>query len=144
MNRFGQRVRQLRLAKGMSLRDLAPKVGVGFTYLSKVETGRLDFGKYPSEALIHKLAEALEGDEDELLLLAEKIPEQVRARVLQTARYFPCFRCLRRRDARQIDGADQSDSREDASPERDSAAGSAWLRTLPFLQKPPNSSLKSR
>src|SRR6266436_1853344 len=74
MNRFGQRVRQLRLAKGLSLRDLAPKVGVGFTYLSKVETGRLDFGSYPSEALIHKLADALEADEDELLLLAEKIP----------------------------------------------------------------------
>ena len=91
MNRFGQQVRQLRLAKGMSLRDLAPKVGVGFTYLSKVETGRLDFGKYPSEALIHKLAEALEGDEDELLLLAEKIPEQVRARVLQRPDAFRAF-----------------------------------------------------
>ena len=83
MNHFGQRVRQLRLAKGLSLRELAPKVGVGFTYLSKVENGRLDFGDYPSEALIHKLAEALEADEDELLLLAEKVPDKIRRRVVQ-------------------------------------------------------------
>jgi len=88
MNRFGQRVRQLRLAKGLSLRDLAPKVGVGFTYLSKVETGRLDFGDYPSEALIHRLAEALEADEDELLLLAEKVPEQIRRRVVERPEVF--------------------------------------------------------
>ena len=83
MNHFGQRVRQLRLGMGLSLRDLAPRVGVGFTYLSKVENGRLDFGDYPSEALIYKLAEALEADEDELLLLAEKMPDKIRRRVVQ-------------------------------------------------------------
>ena len=57
---FGQRVRQLRQAKGMTLRALAPRVGVGFTYLSKVENGELDYGDYPSEALIRKLAAALD------------------------------------------------------------------------------------
>jgi len=31
-------------------------VGVGFTYLSKVEKAKLDFGVYPSEELIRKLA----------------------------------------------------------------------------------------
>jgi transcriptional regulator with XRE-family HTH domain len=41
MNRFGQRIWQLRLANGLSLRDLAPQVHVGSTYLSKVEIGRL-------------------------------------------------------------------------------------------------------
>jgi transcriptional regulator with XRE-family HTH domain len=88
MNRFGQRIRQLRRQTGLSLRDLAPKVNVGFTYLSKVETGRLDFGSYPSEALIHKLAEALDADEDELLLLAEKIPTKIKAMVLQQPEAF--------------------------------------------------------
>ena len=53
MTTFGQRIRELRQAKGWTLRELAPKVGVGFTYLSKVENSRLDFGEYPSEALIH-------------------------------------------------------------------------------------------
>jgi transcriptional regulator with XRE-family HTH domain len=67
----------------MSLRDLASVVGVGFTYLSKVENGRLDFGDFPSESLIHRLAEALNADEDELLLLAEKIPEKIKTMVLK-------------------------------------------------------------
>lgn len=91
MNQFGQKIRDLRRMMGLSLRELAPQVGVGFTYLSKVETGRLDFGDYPSEGLIHKLAEALEADEDELLLLAEKIPDQVRQRVLQRPDAFLAF-----------------------------------------------------
>ena len=66
---FGTKVRQLRHTKGWSLRDLAEKVGVGFTYLSRVENERLNFGDYPSDALIHRLADALEANEDELLKL---------------------------------------------------------------------------
>ena len=62
---------------------MAPKAGVGFTYLSKVENGRLDFGEYPGEYLIRKLAKALGADEDELLLLAEKVPDGIRRRVVQ-------------------------------------------------------------
>ena len=81
MTTFGQRIRELRQAKGWTLRQLAPKVGVGFTYLSKVETGKLDFGDYPSEALIHRLADALNADEEELLILADKIPQPIRKRV---------------------------------------------------------------
>ena len=85
---FGERIRELRLAKGWTLRDLAPRVGVGFTYISKVENGKLDFGDYPSDALIHRLAEALGADEDELLLLAERIPEPIKRRVLQRPDVF--------------------------------------------------------
>jgi transcriptional regulator with XRE-family HTH domain len=83
MNRFGVKVRGLRREKGLSLRDLAPKVGVGFTYLSKVENGRLDFGDYPGEALIRKLATVLDADADELLLLAKKVPDRIKKRVLE-------------------------------------------------------------
>ena len=85
---LGRRVRQLRRAKCLTLRDLAPKVGVGFTYLSKVENGRLDFGDYPSEELILKIAKALDADADELLLLAKKIPASVRRRVIQRPDVF--------------------------------------------------------
>lgn len=81
MTTFGHKIRELRQAKGWTLRQLAPKVGVGFTYLSKVETGRLDFGDYPSEALIHRLADALETDEQELLILADKVPQKIRKRL---------------------------------------------------------------
>jgi transcriptional regulator with XRE-family HTH domain len=91
MNRFGQKVRKLRQAKGLSLRDIAPLAGVGFTYLSKVENGRLDFGDYPSEVLIHRLAKALGANADELLLLAEKIPEHIKKRVIQRPDAFRKF-----------------------------------------------------
>ena len=36
---FGWRVRQLRKAKDLTLRDEASKVGINFTYLSKIEIG---------------------------------------------------------------------------------------------------------
>lgn len=56
--RFGERVRELRKAKGLSQRALGVKVGVSFTYVSKIENEKLDFGDYPSEELIGKLAKA--------------------------------------------------------------------------------------
>lgn len=86
--KFGQRIRELRHDKGWSLRDLAAKVDVGFTYLSRVETGRLNFGDYPSDALIHRLAEALDASEDELLVLAERVPARIKDRVLQRPDVF--------------------------------------------------------
>jgi len=85
---FGERVRELRKEKGMTLRDLALKVGVGFTYLSRVENSRLNYGDLPSEALIHRLADILHADEDELLILAEKIPERIRQRVFERPDVF--------------------------------------------------------
>lgn len=81
--RFGERVRQLRMQKRFGQRALAHAVGVNFTYISKIENGKLDFGDYPSEELILRLAEALDVDAEEMLILAEKIPARVRKRVLE-------------------------------------------------------------
>ena len=99
--RFGQRVRSLRLEKKLTLRGLAEKVGVGFTYISKVENSKLDFADYPGYALIVKLAQALEADEDELLILAEKIPHKIRRRVLERPDVFLKLAGL---DDRDMDG----------------------------------------
>ena len=100
MTTFGQKIRELRQAKGWTLRQLAPKVSVGFTYLSKVETGRLDFGDYPSEALIHRLADAFNADEEELLILANKIPDSIRDRVFERP---DVFRRIARMDDATLD-----------------------------------------
>jgi transcriptional regulator with XRE-family HTH domain len=81
--RFGEKVRQHRTRKRLGQRALADAVGVNFTYISKIENGKLDFGDYPSEELILRLAEALEVEGEELLLLAEKIPARIRKRVLE-------------------------------------------------------------
>lgn len=86
--KFGPRIRELRHEKGWSLRELAAKVDVGFTYLSRVENERLNFGDYPSDALIHRLADALDADEEELLVLAERIPIRIKERVLQRPDVF--------------------------------------------------------
>ena len=80
---FGERLRELRKAMNLSQRALAEKVDINFTYLSKVESEKLDFAQYPSEELIRKLAKALEADVDELLLLAKKIPPDIRERVIE-------------------------------------------------------------
>ena len=88
---FGKRVRRLRQEKGWTLRDLAGKVSVGFTYLSRVENERLNYGDYPSDALIHRLADALDADEEELLILAKRVPEPVKKRFLQRPDAFCAF-----------------------------------------------------
>ena len=88
MSNFGARVRELRKAKGHTLRSLAPSVGVGFTYLSKIESGKLDFGDAPSADLIERLAEVLDTDADELLLMAGRIPQSIREAILDEPRLF--------------------------------------------------------
>lgn len=85
---FGQKIRALRKAKALSQRDLAAKVKVNFTYISKIENEKLDFGDYPSEELIVRIAKALDADADELLILAKKVPEGVRKRVIQRPDVF--------------------------------------------------------
>lgn len=98
--RFGKRLRELRQAKNLSQRDLAAEVGVNFTYISKIENEKLDFAQFPGEELIRKLAKALEADEDELLLLAQKIPEQIKKRVMERPDAFRKFADL---DDKEID-----------------------------------------
>jgi hypothetical protein len=56
---------------------------VNFTYISKIENEKLDFAQFPSEQLIRSMAAALEADTDELLLLAQKIPEPIKKRVIE-------------------------------------------------------------
>ena len=85
---FGEKIRQLRKAKDLSQRDLASKVKVNFTYISKIENEKLDFGDYPSEELILKLARILDADADDLLILAEKIPESLKKRVMERPDVF--------------------------------------------------------
>ena len=84
----------------MTLRALASKVGVGFTYLSRAENERLQYGDYPSDALICKLAKVLGADADELLFLAQRIPDRMRRRILERP---DVFRKLVELDDRALD-----------------------------------------
>src|SRR5437879_4970242 len=85
---FGRKIQQLRKAKGLGQRAIATEVGINFTYLSKIENDKVDFAAFPSEETIRKLAKVLEADVDELLLMAEKIPDRIRKRVLERPEAF--------------------------------------------------------
>ena len=89
--KFGERVRELRQKRNLTQRDLGAQVGVEFSYISKIENGKLDFGDFPSESLILRLAEALGVETDELLLLAEKVPPQIKQRVMDRPDAFRKF-----------------------------------------------------
>jgi transcriptional regulator with XRE-family HTH domain len=86
--KFGERVRELRQKRSLTQRDLGALVDVEFSYISKIENGKLDFGDVPSEALIHRLADALDADENDLLLLAKKVPPRSRQRVFERPEAF--------------------------------------------------------
>jgi transcriptional regulator with XRE-family HTH domain len=80
---FGKRILELRTAKNLTQREVADKIGINFTYLSKIENDKLQQDTFPGEDTIKKLAEALGANEDELLLLAQRIPDSIRQRVIQ-------------------------------------------------------------
>lgn len=71
---FGEIIRQARKDKGYSQRKLAEMLSVDFTYLSKLENNRADYA--PKEDVIRALARHLSLDEEELIYLAGRIPQQ--------------------------------------------------------------------
>ena len=109
---FGERVRELRLANQLTQRELAGRLGVSFTYISKVENEKLHFGDYPSEKFIHKLAAELEADESELFLLADKVPADIRQRIREKPE---AFRMLASVDDRTLDQVMQVIKRKKAT-----------------------------
>jgi len=97
---FGDRVRVLRGELGLTQQQVADRTGVSVSYISKVENDRLHFGDYPSEKFILKLATELKTDEDELLLLADKVPPAIRKRIRQRPELF---RLIANMDKRALD-----------------------------------------
>ncbi len=103
--RFGERVRQLRQEKAMTQGALASNLDVSMSYISKVENEKLHFGDYPSAKFIHKLAVELKADEDELLLLADKVPASIRKRIRQRPELF---RKLAKLDRKGLDAVESA------------------------------------
>jgi transcriptional regulator with XRE-family HTH domain len=72
---FGERLRFLRLERRLNQKGLAAAGGIDVTYLSKLENGRLE---PPAEPTIRRLAAALGVEPTELLLLAHKVPSDLK------------------------------------------------------------------
>lgn len=88
MTTVGQRIREIRKSRNLTQRELADLVGINFTYLSRVENDRLDDEQTPREETIQRIATALNADPDELLLLARRIPDAYRDRILARPAVF--------------------------------------------------------
>src|SRR4029450_11804700 len=84
---FGALVRRQREAKEIGLREMAKKIGVSPTYLSKIARGDFD---PPAEDKVRKIAEIIGRDADELLALAGKVSsdlsEIIKKRPVELAR----------------------------------------------------------
>ncbi len=88
MPTVGERIREIRKSRNLTQRELADRVGINFTYLSRVENDRLDDEQTPREETIQRIAKALDADADELLLLAKRIPDAYRDRILSRPGVF--------------------------------------------------------
>ena len=124
-NEFGLRLRELRKQAGLSQRELAERIGVNFSYLSKIESGVMP---PPSEAVIEKLAETLRTDKDEMLILAGKIPSDIAM-------------ILRNRKTLQLLRSDKMKKRLGALPERKKEkagimSGSNWYKSISKIAVP--------
>ncbi len=78
---FGQQLKELRKAKGLTQTELAQQAGISFTYVSKLETGTMS---PPRQNIILALAKSLEidgADTDKLFGLAGKIPSELLAHI---------------------------------------------------------------
>ncbi len=75
-NQFGKVLREKRMAKGISLRKFAERVGVSATYLSQVEQGNV---LPPTADRVQRMAEMLGENPDELIALAGRVPEDLPA-----------------------------------------------------------------
>jgi transcriptional regulator with XRE-family HTH domain len=82
MSDFGTVLREKRRATGISQRQLAEKVGVDFSYISKLENGRLPA---PAAETVARLAEVLACPVEELLSAAKKMPADLNDSVGQPA-----------------------------------------------------------
>jgi transcriptional regulator with XRE-family HTH domain len=75
---FGTALRARRRAAGLSQRELAARIGLDFTYISKVENGRLP---PPAADTIVAICGVLESAPEDLLALTGKIPTLVQQTV---------------------------------------------------------------
>lgn len=78
MTEFGDLVKSLRKGKGLTLQEVADRVGTEKGYISGIEHSKVN---PPAPDKVRKLAKVLDFDRTELLLMAyiQKAPAEIRA-----------------------------------------------------------------
>lgn len=87
---LGEKIRQLRTAAEITLRDAAKRLGVQPPHLSDIEHGR----RNPSPELMGKIATLLKVDVGELEALDSRIAESVKRKVEEDPAYGQLFRTM--------------------------------------------------
>lgn len=72
---FGQALKELRRSKEVSQRELADRVGVDFSYISKIENNRMP---PPAADTIERICRALDVSADDLLAMSGKVPSSIK------------------------------------------------------------------
>lgn len=85
-NRVGNLIRKLREERGVTQRQLAQAIGSNYTYLSKIENGRLDHT--PNSKTLIAIADALKVDRDWLLTECGRPPEKLTQSIARHAAFF--------------------------------------------------------
>ena len=77
--KFGEVLKNLRVKKGVSIKELAGEIGLDYTYISKLENFKVN----PSAEVIRRFSHYFDYDADELMLSAKKIPDDI-SEILRT------------------------------------------------------------
>jgi transcriptional regulator with XRE-family HTH domain len=83
VNNFGTEIRKLRKEKKLTLRSLAERSNLSYSFIASLEKGRYN----PSRESIYSLANPLDADVKELLMLAGFLPEQYETIAQQAENY---------------------------------------------------------
>lgn len=76
--KLGEYIKSERKAKKITQRELASKIGVDFSYISKIESGET---KTPSDGILEKISKILDLDAEVLMLLSNRLPDEIREKI---------------------------------------------------------------
>jgi transcriptional regulator with XRE-family HTH domain len=99
-NRYGARQRDLRVAKGLTLRKFAEALGVSPTYVSGIENGTLP---PPTPDRLTKIAELLETSLDDLIGLAGRWDDVAKQAVEDRPEFVRLFRAAKDLSREQVE-----------------------------------------
>jgi HTH-type transcriptional regulator, competence development regulator len=95
---LGAFIRRRREAKGLGLREMAKKIRVSPTFLSKVETENWK----PGEEKLEKIAEVIGCDRDDLFSRARRVPTELTDIIIQSPGHAALLREARGLTDKQI------------------------------------------
>lgn len=72
---FGNLLRKLRYQQDIGIKKLAAAINVDYAYLSRIENDKIK----PSERAIERISKYFNYSKDELMILGDKIPDDIKA-----------------------------------------------------------------